>query len=103
MSEINYKILKILESNPNLSQREMAEELGVSLGKTNYVLKALINRGFIKLNNFRKSNNKLGYAYKRTPSGISRKSRLAKRFLQNKIEEFNSLQIEIEKLKKEFD
>ena len=103
MSEINYKILKILESNPNLSQREMAEELGVSLGKTNYVLKALINRGFIKLNNFRKSNNKLGYAYKLTPSGISRKSLLAKRFLQNKIEEFNSLQIEIEKLKKEFD
>jgi EPS-associated MarR family transcriptional regulator len=103
MSDIQYRVLKVLESNPNISQRDMAKELGISLGKTNYVLKALINRGFVKLNNFKKSNNKIGYAYKLTPEGITNKSKLAKLFLQNKIREFEILEIEIEKLKKEFD
>jgi EPS-associated MarR family transcriptional regulator len=103
MSDIQYRVLKVLESNPNISQRDMAKELGISLGKTNYVLKALINRGFVKLNNFKKSNNKIGYAYKLTPEGITNKSKLAKLFLQNKVREFEILKIEIEKLKKEFD
>tara|TARA_B100000676_G_C18085391_1_gene854585 strand:+ start:142 stop:453 length:312 start_codon:yes stop_codon:yes gene_type:complete len=103
MSDIQYRVLKILESNPNISQRQLSKELGISLGKTNYVLRALVDRGFVKLNNFRRSNNKIGYAYKLTPEGITNKSKLAKLFLANKVKEFEMLKIEIEKLKKEFD
>ncbi|MGV6827415.1 MAG: MarR family EPS-associated transcriptional regulator, partial [bacterium] len=68
--EIHYRVLKAIEANPEISQRELASALGVSLGKTNYCLKALIDKGWVKVKNFKKNNNKLGYAYLLTPNGI---------------------------------
>ena len=100
-SDAEYLILKQLEDNPHLTQREMSVELGVSLGKTNYVIKALIDKGLLKLNNFKRSDNKLGYIYLLTPRGISGKTILARNFLMRKSEEYNKLKVEIEKLKNE--
>ena len=100
-SDAEYLILKQLEDNPHLTQREISKELGVSLGKTNYVIKALIDKGLLKLNNFKRSDNKLGYIYLLTPRGISGKTILARNFLMRKSEEYNRLEEEIEKLKNE--
>ena len=100
-SDTEYKILKILEANPNLTQRQMAKDLNVSLGKTNYVIRALIDKGWLKLSNFKRSDNKLGYIYLLTPTGVSEKSILAQNFLNRKSEEYNKLKIEIERLKNE--
>ena len=99
--DTEYNILKILEKEPNLTQREVAKEMGLSLGKTNYVIRALINKGFIKLSNFRRSDNKIAYIYLLTPQGVSEKSLLAKAFLQRKLIEFEQLEVEIKNLKKE--
>ena len=84
-----------------MTQRQVADELGVSLGKTNYVIKALIDKGWLKLNNFKRSDNKLGYIYLLTPKGATEKTILAQKFLRRKSEEYNRLKEEIEKLKKE--
>ena len=100
-SDTEYLILKIIKDNPRMTQRQMAKELGLSLGKTNYVINALIDRGWLKLNNFRRSDNKLGYIYLLTPEGITEKSILAQNFLKRKSEEYNRLKQEIEKLKNE--
>jgi len=100
-SETEYLILRKLEENPHLTQREISEELGVSLGKTNYVIKALIDKGWLKLNNFKRSDKKLGYIYLLTPTGISEKTILAQNFLRRKSDEYNRLKEEIEKLKNE--
>ena len=70
-SDTDYKILKILEDNPNLTQRQIAKKLNLSLGKTNYVIRALIDSGWVKLNNFRRSDQKIGYIYLLTPQGIA--------------------------------
>ena len=94
-SDAEYLILKQLEDNPHLTQREMSKELGVSLGKTNYVINALIDKGLLKLNNFRTSDNKLGYIYLLTPTGITEKTALAQSFLMRKSEEYNRLKKEI--------
>jgi len=99
--ELEYRILKILEKDSDLTQRELANELGVSVGKTHYLVKSLIDVGWIKLSNFRKSNNKLGYAYLLTPSGIGGKAAIAVRFLKRKQEEYHKLQAEIEQLQRE--
>ena len=99
--ELNLRALKVLEENPNLSQRELSAELGVSLGKTHYVLKSLIDLGFVKLDNFRRSDNKLGYAYLLTPSGIKEKAAITVRFLARKQEEYKRLQQEIKQLEVE--
>jgi len=99
--ETNYKILKILEANPNATQREIAAELGVSLGKTNYCLKAVLEKGWIKMQNFKNSQNKLAYAYALTPKGLKEKAKITQRFLQQKIEEYDVLKKEIQSLKKE--
>jgi EPS-associated MarR family transcriptional regulator len=88
--------MRVLEDQPDLSQREIAELLGVSLGATNYVLKALIEKGQVKVRNFRASNNKLRYAYILTPSGIEAKARLTAGFLQRKYAEYEALKAEIE-------
>ena len=102
MSEYtHYKVLKILEQNPQVSQRELASELGVSLGKVNYCLKALIEKGLVKANNFKNSSNKLAYVYVLTPSGIEAKAKISMEFLQRKMEEYEVLGVEIEQLKKE--
>lgn len=99
--ELEYKVLKLLENKPNLTQRQLAEELGVSLGKTHYLVKSLIDVGWIKLHNFQKSENKWGYAYLLTPKGIVEKSIITSRFLKRKQTEYNQLRKEIEQLKKE--
>ena len=99
--ELEYRALKILEQQPDLTQRQLSEELGVSLGKTNYVLKSLIDVGWVKLNNFQKSDNKWGYAYLLTPSGVAEKAAITVRFLKRKKQEYDDLQSEIARLQRE--
>ena len=99
--ELEYRALKILEQQPNLTQRQLSEALGVSLGKTNYLLKSLIDVGWVKLDNFQKSNNKWGYAYLLTPTGLTEKAAITLRFLKRKKQEYNDLQIEIARLQLE--
>ena len=103
VTEAHYRVLKALEANPNLSQRQLASELGISVGKANYCIKALIDRGWVKARNFRNSDNKLAYAYVLTPSGIRRKSQLTMRFLERKRREFEALRREIAMLSAELD
>ena len=100
-SETEYLILRKLEENPHLTQREISKELGVSLGKTNYVINALIDKGWLKLNNFKRSDKKLGYIYLLTPTGITEKTVLAQNFLRRKSDEYNRLKEEIEKIRNE--
>ncbi len=99
--ETHLKLLRHLEENPDVTQRELAKELGISLGKANYCLKALINKGLIKAKNFNNSANKRAYLYILTPQGIEAKARISVRFLQRKMEEFEALRQEIEQLKTE--
>lgn len=101
MTDAHYKLMRLIERNPELSQRELAKALGVSLGKANYCIQALIEKGWIKANNFRHSTNKLGYAYLLTPEGIEQKAVLTKNFLQRKMQEYEALQQEIRDLKKD--
>lgn len=96
--EIHLKILRHLEDNPNISQRDLARELGVSLGKANYCLKALIEKGFIKAQNFRESDNKRGYLYVLTPEGLEAKMRISVDFLKRKMAEYEDLRREIKEL-----
>jgi EPS-associated MarR family transcriptional regulator len=94
----HYRLLKTLEENPGLSQRDLAKKLGVSLGKVNFCLNALVEKGSLKINNFRKSDNKLAYAYLLTPSGVEQKARMTVQFLKNKVQEYERLRKEIEEL-----
>ena len=93
--EMRLRVLRLIEAEPALSQREIAARLGVSLGSVNFCLKALISKGWIKVNNFRRSDNKLGYAYMLTPSGASGRMLATKRFLHRKILEYEDLKEEI--------
>jgi len=97
----HYGLLKTLADNPDLSQRELAKRMGVSLGKVNYCLNALVAKGSIKINNFRNSDNKLAYTYLLTPSGIREKARMTVDFLQYKMQEYERLRAEIEELRRE--
>lgn len=99
--ELEYRALKILDRQPDLTQRQLAEELGISLGKTHYLLKSLINVGWVKLDNFKKSNNKWGYAYLLTPMGIAEKAAITAQFLIKKQCEYNALKNEIAQLQAE--
>lgn len=99
--EYRYKILKILETNPEISQRDLARELGVSLGRTNFCIKALIERGLLKATNFKNSSNKLAYMYLLTPKGIEEKSTITARFLKLKMQEYADLEAEIEELRRD--
>ena len=101
--ELRLRVLRALEANPKLSQRQLAVELGVSLGGVNYALRALIGRGFVKAGNFVRSDKKAAYLYTLTPSGFAEKSALAAAFLSRKLEEYDVLTQEIEDLKKELD
>lgn len=96
--DVRFRLLRLLEDRPDLSQRQIADELGVSLGATNYVLKALVEKGQIKVRNFRASNNKLRYAYVLTPSGIDAKARLTAGFLKRKYAEYEALKAAIDAL-----
>ena len=98
---MRYKLLTMLEDNPELSQRDLARKLGMSLGKTNYCLKALIQKGWIKIHNFRNSRNKRAYLYKLTPAGIKEKAQVTKRFLALKLKEHAEIAHEIEQLRQE--
>ena len=99
--ELEYRALKLLELHPDLTQRQLAEELGVSLGKTNYLVKSLIDVGWVKLDNFQRSNSKWGYAYLLTPKGMVEKAAITARFLIRKQSEYNELQQEIAQLQEE--
>ena len=99
--EYRYKILKRLEANPEISQRELARELGISLGRVNYCIQALIEKGLVKADNFRNSKNKKGYAYLLTPRGIEDKAKITVQFLKIKIAEHEALTKEIKTLRKE--
>jgi EPS-associated MarR family transcriptional regulator len=99
--EDRYKILKRLSQDPGASQRLLAQELGLSLGKVNYCLKALIEKGLLKVNNFRTSDNKRAYMYYLTPNGLEEKSRVTMRFLGRKLAEYQELREEISRLQSE--
>ena len=100
-SEAHYLILKFIKDNPKVTQRQLAQEFGLSLGRTNYVVRSLINKGWVKLSNFKRSDNKLGYLYLITPKGVAGNSKLAQNFLKSKSREYTRLKKEIEILKKE--
>lgn len=99
--ELRLRVLRALEANHEFTQRQLAAELGVSLGGVNYALKALVERGFVKAYNFRKSGSKVAYLYVLTPKGIAEKTSLATAFLGRKLEEYQVLRQEIEALKGE--
>jgi len=99
--ENRYELLKLLEENPELSQRQIASALGISLGKVNFCLRALINVGWIKAGNFSRNSNKKAYVYLLTLKGIEEKGRVTLRFLAKKQEEYEALKQEINELKNE--
>ena len=101
--ETHYKILNSLQRNPRINQRDLAKELGVSLGKANYCLRALIERGLVKARNFQKSDNKRAYSYLLTPQGIEEKARVTLRFLKYKMNEYETLKREISQMQQEVD
>jgi EPS-associated MarR family transcriptional regulator len=100
---MRFKVLRALEQQPDLSQRQLADMLGVSLGKTNYMLRALLDRGLLKVRNFRNSENKLAYAYFVTPGGLAEKAALTRGYLERKSQEYEALRDEIDKLKLELE
>ncbi len=97
----HFRIMRILQENPDLTQRELADKLGLSLGGLNYCLNALIDKGFVKMGNFQNSKNKFKYVYLLTPQGIAEKVALSSRFLSRKMEEYEALKTEIEALRSE--
>ena len=99
--DTHFKVMRLIESRPEISQRELADELGVSLGKANYCLRALMDKGWVKARNFKNSNNKRAYAYLLTPKGIENKARISVRFLNRKLKEFDALKDEIDRLRDE--
>jgi EPS-associated MarR family transcriptional regulator len=100
-NESHLRVLRLLQEDPQLTQRELADRLGISLGKANYCLKALLAKGQIKIRNFTNSRNKLGYAYHLTPSGLAAKMALTAEYLRIKVAEYESLKHEIEQLRRE--
>jgi EPS-associated MarR family transcriptional regulator len=102
LQEDNYfRVLRMLQDNPDMTQREIAEKLGISTSGLNYCLKALIDKGWVKVQNFRQSKNKFGYIYVLTPQGLVEKMALTSKFLKRKMQEYDALKVEIETLKSE--
>lgn len=101
--EAHLRLLKLIEAKPDASQRDLARELGVSLGKTHYLLKALLDKGLVKMANFRRNDNKLAYVYTLTPSGIAARLSLTRAFLQHKEAEYIALHREIAQLRQELE
>src|SRR5450830_49625 len=99
--EIHFKVMRLLQDKPDMSQRQMAKALGLSLGKTNFCVQALLAKGWLKLQNFSGNANKQAYAYLLTPEGIANKAQLTTRFLQRKQQEYVLLKAEIEALQRE--
>src|SRR5262245_59733476 len=98
--DTQFRILRLLQENANMTQRELADAVGISLGALNYALRALMDKGQIELRNFRDAEHKPAYAYLLTPSGIARKAELTARFLKRKLEESEQLKAEIEALQR---
>jgi EPS-associated MarR family transcriptional regulator len=96
-----FRVMRILQDNPDLTQRELAEKLGISVGGLNYCLKALMEKGLVKMKNFANSKNKFGYVYVLTPTGVAEKASITHRFLQRKMDEYEGLMAEIEALRSE--
>jgi EPS-associated MarR family transcriptional regulator len=96
-----YKLMRLLEANPHLSQRDAARELGISLGRVNYCLQAFVQKGWIKAKRFKNSRNKAAYMYLLTPKGIDEKISLTVEFLQYKVREYETLRREIEQIRRE--
>ena len=99
--EVRYRLLKLLDSNPEMSQRDVARELGISLGKVNYCLRALMRRGSIKASRFTNSRNKAAYMYLLTPHGIDEKVRVTLLFLRIKLREYEMLRAEIDQIRRD--
>jgi len=99
--EAHLRILKMVDAEPRISQRQLAAQLGISLGKTNFLIRALLDKGLIKAGNFRRAENKLRYAYLLTPKGILEKTRMTRSYLARKEAEYEALQAEIRLLKQE--
>ena len=99
--ETRYRILKLLEADPHASQRRIADELGISLGRVNFCVQALIQKGLVKANNFRNNANKRAYLYYLTPRGVEEKAKVTARFLKRKLEEYETLKRELEELQRE--
>jgi EPS-associated MarR family transcriptional regulator len=97
--DTNFRVMQLLEENPDMTQRELAEKLGISVGGLNYCLKALMAKGLVKMKNFGNSKNKFGYVYVLTPGGMAEKAAITQRFLKRKMEEYEALKAEIEALK----
>jgi EPS-associated MarR family transcriptional regulator len=96
-----FRVMRLLEENPDLTQRELAEKLGISVGGLNYCLKALMEKGLVKMKNFANSKNKFGYVYVLTPTGMAEKAAITQRFLKRKMEEYEALKAEIENLQRD--
>jgi EPS-associated MarR family transcriptional regulator len=96
--EVHFRVMRLIQENSQLTQRELARQLGISLGKANYCLKALVEKGFVKAENFQRSDHKLAYAYLLTPAGIDEEARVTVAFLRRKVQEFETLKAEIESL-----
>jgi EPS-associated MarR family transcriptional regulator len=99
--DTNFRVMRLLEENPDLTQRELAARLGISVGGLNYCLKALMQKGMVKMKNFAHSKNKFGYVYMLTPIGMAEKAAITQRFLRRKLEEYESLKAEINALKQD--
>jgi EPS-associated MarR family transcriptional regulator len=99
--EMRYRVMRLLEANPKLSQRDLARELGISLGKVNYCVQALIRKGWVKATNFKNSHQKAAYMYLLTPHGIEEKGRLTVQYLRIKMREYEKLRVEIEQMRRE--
>lgn len=102
-SEEVIKLLREIQESPEMTQRELSSRLGISLGKVNFLVKALVNKGLVKIKNFKKTNNRYAYLYLLTPHGLEEKTRITYRFLKRKIIEYKQLEEEIDRLKKEMD
>ena len=102
-SEEVIKLLREIKESPEMTQRELSSRLGISLGKVNFLIKALVEKGLIKVKNFKKANNKYAYLYLLTPHGLEEKTRITYRFLKRKITEYEQLEEEISRLKEEMD
>jgi EPS-associated MarR family transcriptional regulator len=100
--DVHFRVLRLVEQRPGLSQRDIANNLGVSLGAVNYAVRALLDRGHMKLANFKASKNKLGYVYVLTPEGIAHRASLALRFIERKMAEFEAIEAELAELMEEF-
>ncbi|CAM8659874.1 MarR_EPS, EPS-associated transcriptional regulator, MarR family [Comamonadaceae bacterium] len=98
-----FRVLHLLQDNPDITQRELAKTVGISVGGLNYCLKALVEKGLVKMKSFTNSKNKFGYIYVLTPNGIAEKAAITQRFLLRKMDEYEALKAEIEALKSEFE